>query len=260
MARIRTVKPELWTDERVGECSVSARLLFIASLNFADDYGGLERSSKQLKAQVFPYDSIDVEPLVLELLRVGLFIEYQVTDRKYLHIKGFTKHQRVEKPAKPKIPLYEESMKCRGVLPESSPTPHRVVTVSSLEGIKEGNGSRNGSKNPSAHAEPAPIDFEELKTTYPNRAGDQGWNKALRAAQARISEGYSWTEIIAGARRYAAFVRASGKEGTEFVKQAATFVGPDKPFLEPWEPPKTKAENQRDANIDASRAWLNASH
>ena len=29
MARIRTVKPEFWTDEKVVECSIPARLLFI---------------------------------------------------------------------------------------------------------------------------------------------------------------------------------------------------------------------------------------
>jgi hypothetical protein len=260
MARIRTVKPEYWTDEKVGECSVSARLLFIASLNFADDYGGLERTSKQLKAQVFPYDGIDCEPLVLELIRVGLFIEYQVADRKYLHIKGFRKHQKVEKPAKPRIPVYEESPNCHRLLPEDSPTPPRGVAVSSLEG----NGMEwNGSKNPSAHAKLAPrvsIDIDELKAVYPNRSGDQGWSKAARAAQARIAEGHSWPEMIAGVTRYAAFVHASGKEGSEFVKQAATFLGPDKPFLLPWDLPRNKAENQREANIDASRAWLSASH
>jgi hypothetical protein len=144
MARIRTVKPEFWTDETVGEASVSARLLLIASLNFADDYGGLERSSKQLKAQAFPYDAIDCEPLVLELIRLGLLIEYQVADKKYLHIKGFQKHQRVEKPAKPRIPVYEESMRIPIGLPDYSPTTPGGVTVSSLEGIKEGNGSRKG--------------------------------------------------------------------------------------------------------------------
>jgi len=144
MARIRTIKPEFWTDERVGECSPTSRLLLIASLNFADDYGGLERSSKQLKAQAFPYDNIDCEPLVLELIGAGLLIEYEVANRKYLHIKGFQKHQKVEKPAKPRIPLYEESLQCRRVLPDSSPTPPRVVAVSSLEGIKD-QGSRKGS-------------------------------------------------------------------------------------------------------------------
>lgn len=121
MARLRTVKPEFWTDERVGEVSVTARLLFIATWNFADDYGGVDRSSKQLKAQAFPYDNIDCEPLIQELLQVGLLIEYEVGGKKYLHINGFRKHQKVEKPAKPRIPLFEGSPNPPRILPEDSP-------------------------------------------------------------------------------------------------------------------------------------------
>lgn len=122
MARLRTVKPEFWTDERVGEVSVTARLLFIATWNFADDHGGIDRSAKQLKAQAFPYDNIDCEPLIQELLQVGLLIEYEVDGKKYLHINGFKKHQKVEKPAKPRVPLYEPSTNIPRVLPESSPS------------------------------------------------------------------------------------------------------------------------------------------
>lgn len=122
MARLRTVKPEFWTDERVGEVSVTARLLFIATWNFADDHGGLDRSAKQLKAQAFPYDNIDCEPLIQELLQVGLLIEYEVSGKKYLHINGFRKHQKVEKPAKPRVPLYEHSASPPRILPEPSPS------------------------------------------------------------------------------------------------------------------------------------------
>lgn len=121
MARLRTVKPEFWTDERVGEVSVTARLLFIATWNFADDHGGLDRSAKQLKAQAFPYDNIDCEPLIQELLEVGLLIEYEVGGKKYLHINGFKKHQKVEKPAKPRVPLYENSPNPPRILTEDSP-------------------------------------------------------------------------------------------------------------------------------------------
>lgn len=137
MARIRTVKPDYWTDERVGECSVSARLLFIACWNFADDHGGLDRSSKQLKAQAFPYDSIDCEPLVQELLKFGLLIEYAVNGKNYLHVKGFRKHQKVEKPAKPRVPVYDDSVKSRGVLPESSPTSSGLLLGREGKGIEE---------------------------------------------------------------------------------------------------------------------------
>lgn len=122
MARIRTVKPEFWTDEAVGECSPTARLLFLGTLNFADDYGDIERSAKQLKAQIFPYDDIDCEPLVQELLRACLLIEYEVDGRKYLHIKGFSVHQKVEKPGRPRLPL-----------PVFSGSPPRMVGESSEE-------------------------------------------------------------------------------------------------------------------------------
>jgi hypothetical protein len=125
MARIRTIKPETWTDRRVGECSTNARLLFIATWNFADDHGGLDRSAKQLKAQAFPYDNLDCEPLVQELLNVGLLIEYEVGGEKYLHIKNFRKHQRIDKPQKARIPVYEHSENVPRTLTEESKTIQR---------------------------------------------------------------------------------------------------------------------------------------
>ena len=133
MARLRTIKPEYWTDEKVGECSPPARLLFIACWNFADDYGGLGRSAKELKAQAFPYDVIDCEPLIQELLHAGLLIEYTSDAKKYLHIKGFSFHQKVEKKGKPRVPRYEESGNAHRVILDSSTTTRvDLATESSL--------------------------------------------------------------------------------------------------------------------------------
>lgn len=88
--------------------------------------------------------------------------------------------------------------------------------------------------------------FLDFKLAYPHRAGDQGWRKALRAANARIGEEHTPQEFLAGARRYAEFCEATGKTGTEFVKQACTFLGPDKPFLLPWHaPPKPENASER---------------
>lgn len=89
----------------------------------------------------------------------------------------------------------------------------------------------------------------DFKLAYPERAGDQGWRKAVKAANARLAEGHTVEEFIEGAKRYAAYCAAQGKVGTEFVKQAATFLGPDKPFLETWDipPPKgSQPANWRD--------------
>lgn len=64
--------------------------------------------------------------------------------------------------------------------------------------------------------------------------GDNPKRKALHAWRARLREGATVEEITAGVERYAAFVRQAGKEHTEFVKQAATFFGPNNAFREPW--------------------------
>ena len=233
---------------------MSARLLFIACWNFSDDHGGLDRSAKQLKAQAFPYDSIDCEPLVQELLNVGLLIEYAVGGKTYLHISGFRKHQKVEKPAKPRIPLYDESLKThRGVVEESGSPPLRVAVSSS-----EGNGRETeGKKNCTAAAPPGePPWFAEFRMLYPPRAGDQPTRPALRAANARLAEGHSADEFLDGARRYAAFVIATGKENTEYVQQWSRFLGPSKPFMQPWALPASKADARLAGNLSAAEEFM----
>ena len=111
-------------------------------------------------------------------------------------------------------------------------------------------------KNPTAVAKrDAPTWFPDFKAAYPKRGGDQPWRSAGRSASARLAEGHTPTEFIEGAKRYAAYIRAVGKEGTEFVKQASTFLGPDKPFLEPWDLPATKADARFAMNAETAVKW-----
>lgn len=96
-----------------------------------------------------------------------------------------------------------------------------------------------------------PDPFDEFKRAYPKRAGNQPWGRALKAWNARVLQGHTAKEFIDGAARYALWARATGKEGTELVLQAATFLGPDKPFLEPWVIPEPKANGA----AQAEAAW-----
>jgi len=92
-------------------------------------------------------------------------------------------------------------------------------------------------KSDRAAAQPEPSEFAEIRRDYPKRAGSQRWHEALGAYRARVREGNAPRELLAGVRRYAAFIRATGKERTEYVMQAATFLGKGKDFLLPWHPP-----------------------
>lgn len=109
MARIRTIKPEFWADEDIGELSTNARLLFISTWNLADDEGLLKWSASYLKAQVFAYDDIttsDVESMMDELTS-GCFVHpYKGPKNKvYGWIVNFRKHQKIDRPQAPKHPL-----------------------------------------------------------------------------------------------------------------------------------------------------------
>lgn len=76
--------------------------------------------------------------------------------------------------------------------------------------------------------------FLNFKLAYPDRDGDQKWHTARKAANARISEGHTPEQMIDGAKRYAEWCKARGKVGSEGVKMAASFLGPEKSFLEAW--------------------------
>ena len=96
MARIRSIKPEFWTDEKVVSLSPLARLLFIGMWNFADDFGRGEYSPVRMKMQILPADSADIAELLGEIRREGLIEVYTVDGKGFFAIKGFSKHQKVD--------------------------------------------------------------------------------------------------------------------------------------------------------------------
>lgn len=95
-------------------------------------------------------------------------------------------------------------------------------------------------------------EFGLFKSLYPKRSGNQPWQRARKAISARLLDGYTWQRIHDGTRRYAEWCKATGKIGTEHVMQAATFVGPDKSFLNSWELPASKADTRLAGNVDAA--------
>ncbi len=137
MARIRSIKPEFWTDEKVVELSPFARLLFIGMWNFCDDEGRMVYSPKRIKMQVFPADSIDLTELLEEIRKSKLVYVYSVDGVEYLQVCGFLKHQKVDKRTKSKYPAppnYAECMKQCGV--DSTNTPPEIDVDSTNDPLK----------------------------------------------------------------------------------------------------------------------------
>ena len=103
MARIRTIKPEFWVDEKVAQLTLGARLLFIGLWSFADDQGYVEDKPRRIRMQIFPDDQFDVAPWLDELAALGLIVRYDSSSGPVLHIRNWDRHQRVDKPSAPRI-------------------------------------------------------------------------------------------------------------------------------------------------------------
>jgi hypothetical protein len=105
MARIRTIKPEFWTDEAIVKLPFEARLLFIGMWNFADDSGALDYSPDRIRLQILPDESnCDITGLIDLLVAAGL-IDYWVNEEgtQAITVRNWLKHQKIDNPSRKSI-------------------------------------------------------------------------------------------------------------------------------------------------------------
>ena len=92
----------------------------------------------------------------------------------------------------------------------------------------ESEGHPMGSDKPNVQAPSKaveyPEEFEHTWAIYPPRAGGNPKRRAYRAWVARRNGGVSAEEMHAGVERYRRYCELTRKIGTEYVKQAATFL------------------------------------
>lgn len=100
MARIRTIKPEFWEDEKIGKLPLQARLLYIGTWNIADDNGVLRGNVAWIKSQVFPYDENlrigEVKGWIDALVKARMLIPFLYREESYYVIRTFRSHQRID--------------------------------------------------------------------------------------------------------------------------------------------------------------------
>lgn len=110
MARIRTIKPEFWADEKLAELSPIERLVFLGLIGMADDFGRLHDNEKVIDAFVFPYTDDSVRESLASLSRIGRIRRGSAKNgKRIIEIVNWGKHQRVDKPqGKAALPCIHE--------------------------------------------------------------------------------------------------------------------------------------------------------
>lgn len=109
--RIRTIKPEFWESEHLGNVSRDARLLFVGLFSCCDDSGRTRAGSRLLASRLFPYDEDAFELLpgwLAELEAKGCIRVYEVEGETYLDIPKWLSHQKIDKPTASKLPEFRE--------------------------------------------------------------------------------------------------------------------------------------------------------
>jgi hypothetical protein len=100
MARIRSVKPETWSDQKLARLSRDARLLYISLWNFADEQGRMVGDPRQVKGMCLPMDDdlspVEIDLLLDDLAKAGRVVRYLVDDEHFLFLPHLSKHQRLD--------------------------------------------------------------------------------------------------------------------------------------------------------------------
>jgi uncharacterized phage protein (TIGR02220 family) len=108
--RIRTIKPEWLEDEKLVVASSDARVLSVALILLADDYGRGRGHPARLGSRVFPADPGRGQDALDELVSLGFTRLYVVRDQTYFEIVNWERHQRVDRPGKPHVPPPSEEI------------------------------------------------------------------------------------------------------------------------------------------------------
>ena len=102
MPRNRMIKPDFWADEKISKISFLSRLAFIGIWNFCDDSGVCRASSGFIRSQIFQHDDLtlsDISKIIDELVKNNLIIVVESEAEKYLLVRNFKKHQKIDKPS-----------------------------------------------------------------------------------------------------------------------------------------------------------------
>ncbi len=164
--RIRTIKPEIFSDEELWDLGEQTGLpvlqVFAGLWCFADKEGRFQWRPRALRALIVPYWQGDFDAVLHALARARFIVGYVVDGRHYAYIRNWHKHQR---------PDHRE--------PDSSlpaPTPDDIARrfpgeTRACPGGTEGNGTEGEGNGTDAPAREPPFPAPVLKPTHHNLDG-----------------------------------------------------------------------------------------
>lgn len=267
MPRIRTIKPEFWSDEKLSPLGCYERLVFLGLICSADDAGRLLDNTKTIDAFVFPETEDSTKEAVetlwrLDRIRRGL----TASGQRVIQIVNWESHQKVDKPnmkaALPEIDEYLEFTSIRvGFATDSrdSRDPYLHTNIpptndlhtdicgkdaalpTDHENSREQESKTADEPTAKSQRQSYPDQFEEFWKAYPlNASGRKRGKKESFQIWKKIPL-EDRDGVLDAAKNYA-------KEQTEFIRDPERFLKKDwwRDYVEaPGAPRKTETQNGR---------------
>jgi len=187
--RIRTIKPEFWQNETIALLPEFTRLLAIALLNYADDYGYFMANHKLIHGNLFPFedDSEKIPRSIQDLSRVG-YLELGIDSkgRSVARVVNFDKHQRVDKP---KLSIIKPDFTIQD---QSKINPRSIQDASQEEGKGIG---REMEKERKGINEIAPAPMIEKESDYPPKSDMHELMKRINGLHATWGKPSHWSNV-----------------------------------------------------------------
>jgi hypothetical protein len=174
MPRIRTIKPEFWSDYRMSRLSALDRLIYIALWSMADDAGRIEGDADT----VWRFMNLREEPRshveealqrLQECARVAL---YEIDGAAYIAVLHWKNHQRIEHPSRSQRPKPDGTYDDDGNIHEKPAKIHER-SRSRVRAREQGTGNRDintaAGKTAAAAADFSPSVSDQSPTPDPTR-------------------------------------------------------------------------------------------
>lgn len=124
------MKPGFFKNEQLAELSPWHRLCFQGLWGCADREGRLQDRPRRLKAEIFPYDDLDVNQLLWDLMRAGFIVRYQSGGHPYVWIPSWSQHQHPRADeADSTFPPYEQGQERTASDPTTFPAARHLQIV-----------------------------------------------------------------------------------------------------------------------------------
>lgn len=155
MARIRSIKPEIRTSEKVCTWPIEVRYFWVLLWGYVNDHGKGVDNARLIKADAYPLDdditAATVEGYLSTLADDGVIVRYEAAGKRLLAVKNWEEHQRPSHRAKDIYPDPPET------LPQSSGDPPESLPGGAHGHIADGPyPNQSDSDSTSAHEQETP--------------------------------------------------------------------------------------------------------